>query len=67
MIAPIVVSILVILYYVVFFGVLIAELDGIWKYILGIAPIVFSAVMIHVCIERIKEIKEGEEDDLGKY
>ena len=67
MIAPIVVSILVILYYVVFFGVLIAELDGIWKYILGIAPIVFSAVMINVCIERIKEIKEGEEDDLGKY
>ena len=67
MIAPIVVSILVILYYVVFFGVLIAELDGIWKYILGIAPIVFSAVMIHVCIERIKEIKEGEEDDLGQY
>ena len=67
MIAPIVVSILVILYYVVFFGILITELDGIWKYLLGIAPVAFSAVMIHVCIERIKEIKDGEEDDLGKY
>jgi hypothetical protein len=23
--------------------------------------------MIKVCLERIKEIKEGEEDDLSKY
>lgn len=67
MIAPIVVSVIIVLYYVVYFGILIILLDGIWKYVLGIIPLVFSAVMVKVCIERIKEIKEGEEDDISKY
>lgn len=67
MIAPILVSVLMIIYYVVYFGFLIALLDGIWKYALGIIPLAFVAVMVGVCIERIKEIKEGEEDDIGKY
>ncbi len=67
MIAPIVISIIVVVYYVFYFGLLITLLDGIWKYILGIIPLVLSAVMIKVCIERIKEIKKGEEDDIGKY
>ena len=65
--APIIVSILMILYYVVYFGVLISLLDGIFKYALGIIPIVFAVVMIKVCIERINEIKGGEEDDISKY
>ena len=67
MIAPIVVSVLVILYYVIYFGFLISLLDGVFKYVLGIIPIIFSVVMIKVCIERIKEIKGGEEDDISKY
>ena len=67
MIAPIVVSILMILYYIVYFGFLMSLLDGIFKYAFGIIPIVFSVVMIKVCIERINEIKGGEEDDLSKY
>ena len=67
MIAPIIVTICMILYYIAYFGMLISVLDGIWKYLLGIFPIVFSAVMIKVCLERIKEIQEGEEDDLSKY
>ena len=67
MIAPIIVTIVMVLYYVVYFGLLLSMLDGIWKYMLGILPIVFSAVMIKVCAERIKEIQEGEEDDLSKY
>ena len=67
MIAPIVISIIVVVYYVFYFGLLITLLDGIWKYILGFIPLVLSAVMIKVCIERIKEIKKGEEDDIGKY
>ena len=65
--APIIVSILMILYYVVYFGVLISLLDGVFKYALGIIPIVFAVVMIKVCIERINEIKGGEEDDISKY
>ena len=67
MLTPIVVSVIIILYYVVYFGILITLLEGIWKYVLGIIPLIFSAVMLKVCIERIKEIKEGEEDDISKY
>ena len=67
MLPPIVVSVIIILYYVVYFGILITLFEGIWKYVLGIIPLIFSAVMLKVCIERIKEIKEGEEDDISKY
>ena len=67
MIAPIVVTVLMVLYYLVYFGFLISLLDGVWKYALGIIPLALSGVMVGVCIERIKEIREGEEDDLSKY
>ncbi|MBQ6884226.1 MAG: hypothetical protein IJN56_00650 [Clostridia bacterium] len=67
LIAPIVVSIIMVLYYVVYFGILIALINGIWKWLLGIIPLAFTAVMLKVCIERINEIKKGEEDDLSKY
>ena len=67
LIAPIIVSAIMVLYYVVYFGILIAVLDGIWKWFLGIIPLAFSAVMLKVCIERINEIKKGKEDDLSKY
>ena len=67
MTAPIVVTVLMVLYYVVYFGFLISMLDGGWRYALGIIPLIFSAVMIAVCRERIHEIKKGEEDDLSQY
>ena len=66
-IAPIVVTILMVAYYVIYFGLLISLVSGIARYALGILPLVFSIVMIKVCIERIQEIKKGEEDDLSKY
>ena len=67
MIAPIIVTIIMVLYYVVYFGFLMTLLEGIWKYLFGIVPFIFTIMMIYVCVERIKEIKEGEEDDLSKY
>ena len=67
LIAPILVTIIMVLYYVIYFGFLIALIDGVWKWLLGIIPLALSAVMLKVCIERIKEIKKGEEDDLSKY
>ena len=67
MIAPIIVTIIMILYYIAYFGFLISLLDGIWKYVLGIFPLVFSGVMIYVCVQRINEIKKGEEDDISQY
>ena len=67
LIAPIIVTAIMVLYYIAYFGFLIVLIDGIWKWLLGIIPLALSAVMLKVCIERIKEIKKGEEDDLSKY
>ena len=67
MTAPIVISVIMILYYVVYFGFLISMIPGILKYAFGIVPLAFSVIMVKVCIERINEIKKGEEDDISKY
>ena len=67
MIAPIVVTAIMILYYVVYFGFLMWLLPGFWRYALGIVPAAFSALTVGVCMERIKEIQKGEEDDLSQY
>ena len=67
MIAPIVVTVCLVLYYVVYFAFLITLVGGVWKYLLGIVPLLFSAVMIKVCVDRIQEIRSGEEDDLSQY
>ncbi len=67
MIAPITVTVLLVLYYVVYFGFLITLVSGIWRYLLGIIPLAFTAVTVRVCIERIIEIRKGEEDDISKY
>ena len=67
MIAPIVVTVIMILYFVIYFGFLIGLLKGFWRIILAVIPFGFSAVTVKVCIERINEIKKGEEDDISKY
>ena len=67
LIAPIIVTAIMVLYYIAYFGFLISLIDGIWKWLLGIIPLAFTVVMLKVCIERINEIKKGEEDDLSKY
>ena len=67
LIAPIIVTVIMGLYYIAYFGFLIALIDGIWKWLLVIIPLAFTAVTLNVCIERINEIKKGEEDDLSKY
>ena len=67
LLAPIIVTVIMVLYYALYLGILVTALDGFFKYALGIIPIVLSAVMVMVCIERIKEIQKGEEDDLSKY
>ena len=64
---PIIITLILLLYFIVYFGVLIAILPKDWKYVLLIFPIALAGVLIYVCIDRIKEIRSGEEDDLGKY
>lgn len=67
-IAPLVVTIVIILYFFVYFAFLLSLMDDlVLKLIFGIVPFVFAVIMICVCIERIKEIRSNEEDDLSKY
>ncbi|MGN0268337.1 MAG: hypothetical protein ACI4D7_11760 [Lachnospiraceae bacterium] len=66
-IAPIVVTVVMILYFVLYFGVLVAVVPGVLKFLLGIIPLLLGCCMLYVCIQRLKEIDGGEEDDLSKY
>lgn len=66
-IAPIVITIIFLAYLAIYFSVLVSTLTGIWKYLLLMIPVAIAGVSIYVCIERIKEIRSGEEDDLSKY
>ena len=67
MIAPIIVTVAVVLYYILYLGLLILIIPGVFKAIFGIIPLIFAVLMIYVCVQRIREIKGGEEDDLSKY
>lgn len=66
-IAPIVITILIVLYYTLYFTLIIFAVPGILKIIFGIIPLLFAGLMIYVCVQRMKEIDGGEEDDLSKY
>ena len=52
MIAPVIITVLLIVYYVAYFGLMISLLEGALKYLLGILPLLFCGVMIKVCLER---------------
>ena len=68
MIAPVVVVLCILLYYSTGIFVLLKfDVPNIVKIIALVLSIIFTIVFIAVLIERIKEIKKGEEDDLGKY
>ena len=68
MIAPIIVTIIFVLYFFAYaFGITYFVPNIFVKVLLGVIPAIFGVVMIYVCLQRIKEIKDGEEDDLSKY
>jgi hypothetical protein len=68
LIAPVIITICLTCYHVIY-GIVIVKLNipNIIKIIALIFSIVITIAIIAVLIERIKEIKGGEEDDLGKY
>ena len=66
-IAPVIITAITVIYYVAYFLFFVVLFDNCWKYALAIIPLLISAIMIKVCMERINEIKEGEENDIGKY
>lgn len=68
MVAPIIIAAVILLYYVIFFIVcLCIPLPLILRLLAGLIPAALGGVCIYVLVERIKEIRSGEEDDLGKY
>jgi ribose/xylose/arabinose/galactoside ABC-type transport system permease subunit len=67
LLAPILVTVFLTFYFIVYFGFLISLLNGFIRLVLGILPIVFAIVTVYVCVQRIKEIRSGEEDDLSQY
>ena len=67
MIAPILITVLVIGYYIFYFALLIRLTGGVVSLLLGTVPLLLSGTMLYVCIQRIREIEGGEEDDLGQY
>lgn len=68
MIAPVIITILIIAYYS-FFGVFCIFFDAplIVKLLAVIITLTLSCICIYVLVERIREIRSGEEDDLSKY
>ncbi len=66
-IAPILITIVVVLYYIAFFAAILYLVDTWLAWLLGIVPILLAGVMIYVCVQRIREIRSGEEDDLSDY
>jgi len=68
MIAPIIIVFLNVAYYAAF-GVFFVKFGTplIFKLIGIIVPAAVSGAFIWLLIQRINEIKGGEEDDLGKY
>ena len=68
MIAPIIITAIIVLYYIGFFTVCVwLPMPVIMKLLFGLVPLVFAGVCIFVLIERIQEIRSGEEDDISKY
>ena len=71
-IAPIVVTILVICYCIFmtigFVGFAMFEGLSLWGFLLSLfVPVSVASIIIYMLVERIKEIKGGEEDEASKY
>lgn len=69
MIAPIIITVIFVLYYLGFVVacMIVPAIPPAAKAIFGVLPLVLAGVMISGLIKRMKEIRSGEEDDLGKY
>lgn len=69
MVAPVIIAVIIGLYYIAV-GVVclcVPELPVIVKILLAVITAALTGTLIYVLIERIKEIRSGEEDDLSKY
>ncbi len=68
MIAPIVITVLLSAYMLTYFVVLLIVPMPIWvKVLIGLIPLALLGASVFVLVQRIKEIRSGEEDDLSQY
>ena len=68
MIAPIVTTVLLSAYMLLYVFVLMVLPMPLWvKLLIGLLPLALLAVCIGTLIQRIKETRSGEEDDLSQY
>lgn len=65
---PLLISGLVVLYYGIIISILlVVDVPIFLSAIIIPISIIFTIMMIYQCIQRIKEIKGGEYDDLSQY
>ena len=68
MVAPIVISIITLIYCCFYAAMCFSMSVSLTiKLLFGIIPLALIGVIIYVLVERINEIRSGEEDDLSKY
>jgi len=69
MIAPVVITLLLLAYYLFYFTMIINTpmLPSTAKLLGGVIPLLLAGGSVYVLMERIKEIRSGEEDDLSQY
>ncbi|MDO5541305.1 MAG: hypothetical protein Q4F83_14780 [Eubacteriales bacterium] len=69
LIAPTIITVLLVLYFMGY-ALMIAAIDDISlivKLFGFLIPALLTGVSVSVLVERIKEVRSGEEDDLSKY
>lgn len=68
LIAPIIIVLIIGGYYLLFFQiVMLMAIPVLVKFLLGVIPLCLFGVLVYVLVQRINEIRSGEEDDLSKY
>jgi hypothetical protein len=69
LIAQIVISTVIVLYYIWFAYacIFVEDIPLLVKIFGGVIPLILSGICIYVIVELIKEIRSGEEYDLSKY
>ena len=68
MVAPVIITVLLLLYFIGFAVVVFFLRPPLAACIIGaVIPLALAGVALGVCIQRIREIRSGEEDDLSKY
>lgn len=67
-VAPIIVTLILIVYFSLFILAILSVPESLWMRIIGIIiALIFIGISIYSLVQRIKEIRSGEYDDLSKY